>query len=248
MYAQGGQTRQATCCAMRGKARYRVSEVTVERMSVQQAARYARKDRVLRYDRYTGGMLQPGLMDSFMLKDGRYACRVKSDEGDDYYLVYSNIPAGILSDMDDLDHRELLRERRKTEHESFSSIMGQSENNADEEPGQREAYDSWFVQAHDGVRAVDSRKKVLGIILDSLNARDRKLLCMLYGMNLTTQEMMQELGVSTKQALTNRKTRLLSKIRRIYEELGYDVPTLEELLEEQRAAREEARKRKRGRI
>ena len=215
----------------RGKARYRVSEITVEKMSVQQAANYARKDRVLRYNRYTGGVLQPKLMDSFMLRDGRYACRVKDDSDEDYFLVYSNIPADLLSFMDDDDHRECLRERKKVENESFVSLLGHTDGSI--ELGDREAYSNWSAQAHEGVRTLDSRKRVLRMIMCSLRKQDRKLIHMIYGMNLSTQEMMRELGVKTKQAFTNRKSRLLEKIRRIYELLGYDVPPLEQLLEEQ---------------
>ena len=69
---------------------------------------------------------------------------------------------------------------------------------------------------------------------------------MIFGTRLTSEEMMRELGVNTKQALTNRKTRLLGKIRKIYKELGFDVPTPEQLRVEIRTAKEAAKARKKA--
>ena len=182
-----------------------------------------------------------------MLEDGRYACLCKDEETGDYYQVYEGLPANIVSALDEMDHKELLSERKKVEHESFDAIFGTTDADGEIAAATRISYQRWFAQERTiKCHPTDSRKMVLRIIMESLREEDKKLLKMIFGTRLTSEEMMQELGVNTKQALTNRKTRLLGKIRKIYEELGFEVPTPEQLRAEMRAAKEAAKARKKA--
>ncbi len=224
-----------------------MSKIRVTGMRPQQAARHARKDRVLRYDRYLGVAAQPRLMDSFMLEDGRYACLCRGEGIGEYYQVYEGLPANIVSALDDMDHQELLSERKKVEHESFDSLFGNADADGEIVAAARISHQSWLARERTETRGTtDSRKKVLRIIMESLREEDKNLLKMIFDSRLSTEEIMQELGVKTKQALTNRKTRLLGKIRKIYEELGFEVPTQEQLREENGLAKEAAKARKKA--
>ena len=232
---------------MRWEAGYQVSKIRVTGMRHQQAARHARKDRVLRYDRYLGGAAQPRFMDSFMLEDGRYACLCRGQGIGEYYQIYEGLPANIVSALDDMDHQELLSERKNVEHESFDSLFGNAEADGAIVAAARISHQRWLARERTETRGTtDSRKKVLRIIMESLREEDKNLLKMIFDSRLSTEEIMQELGVKTKQALTNRKTRLLGKIRKIYEELGFEVPTQEQLREENGLAKEAAKARKKA--
>ena len=208
-------------------------------MSPRQAARHARKDRVLRYDRYLGSAAQPQLMDSFMLKDGRYACAGDATAGNPCYTIYEGVSADVISALDENDHDWLLSERKKTERESFLSIngcMGEEENEA----FSRQGYQRWLAReaAANANPVHDPRLEIIRLFMESLKEDDRKLLLLTFDNSFTTQEIMMELGIKTKQALTNRKTRLLDKLRQVFALLGYEVPTPEELSAERQRGRE----------
>ncbi len=208
-----------------------MNEITVSQISPQTAWGLAKPDRVMRYDRMLGGVARPRLLDSFMLRDSRYAARTTDANGDVCYLAFGGLPETIVSVLDEEDHKEMLIERRKTENEAFASINGTVTN---DRAIIQQAHQRWLAEEYtpDREPVTDTRKRVLRMIMASLKKDDRKLLRMAFGMHLTTEEMMEELGIPTKQAFTNRKTRLLDKIRSIYKELGFDVPTPEQLLQE----------------
>lgn len=216
------------------------NEIKVTRMSPAAALSKARADRVLRYDRYLGAGFKAKAMDSFQLKDGRYACKDYDPQMDcEYYVVYEGIPAEIVSELDKFDHEELLGERYKAENESLEPIKGRElEEDENEEEGipsplSQKSYNDWFARemAPDIAEEEpqDPAKEIVRMFIAALSKNDWLLFKFCFDSNMTTADIMDELNIPSKQALSNRKARFLDKLREVFRAAGYEVPTAQEL-------------------
>lgn len=224
-----------------------MSEIKITRMTPAQALSMAREDRTHRYDRILGGNFQEKPMDSFQLKDGRYAYKAYDEEnGCEYYQVFEGLSEEVTAELDEFDHRWMLDERYKAENESFASINGcQYEETVDEDvssPFSRKAYNDWYDREMaadiDEETAIDPAKEIIRMFVAALSPDERRLFELCFDSSMSTTEIREELNIPTKQALSNRKARLLEKFRKVYREAGYDVPTAKELREMNKAAKE----------
>jgi len=225
-----------------------INEIKVTRMTPARAFSLARPDRILRYDRYLGAGFKPKAMDSFQLKDGRYACKDYDPEKDcEYYVVYEGVPKAVTAALDEFDHKELLNNRYKAEHESLDFIKDcqleddESEDEDVSSPLSQKSYNDWFARemAPDiaGEEPQDPKKEIVHMFIDALPKNDWLLFKLCFDTDMTTAEIMDELHISSKQALSNRKTRFLNKLREVFRAAGYEVPTAKELRAEKKASR-----------
>lgn len=223
-----------------------MSEIKVTRMTTAQAFSLARRDRVLRYDRYLGARFQPKAMDSFQFRDGRYAYKAYDSEKDcEYYAVIEGLSEKIKSEMDEADHQWLLNERNKEEHESFVSIEGsQHEEDVDEDissPFSQKSYNDWYAREMandiDKEAPMDPKEEIVRMFVAMLPENERLLFKLCFDSSMTTEEIMDELNIPSKQALSNRKERFLEKLRKVFRAAGYEVPTAMELRAEKKASK-----------
>lgn len=222
-------------------------EVRETKMSPAKALSMARKDRVLRYDRYLGPEFVPKAMESFQLKDGRYVYKANDEEtGNECYKVLEGVPEAMVNELDELDHQWLLNERYKLEHEDYASVKGDMyETDVESDavsPFDQKSYNDWFAKemADDIAEEVpiNPAYEIIRMCIASLSPEERRLFDLCFDSSMTTAEIREEMDISTKQALSNRKARLLEKFRKVFRAAGYEVPSAKELRAEKKAAKE----------
>jgi hypothetical protein len=191
---------------------------------------------------------------SFRLKEGNnyaYFGQMYHDKYR-YYHILSVEDTNFLDMLDYWDRVEEKGDRRVVDHVSFAQLNYKKkldENGDDIDPLDKEEYLKWVYNADsaEGSRIpVKAANAIAHSIIKRLSPADRRVYQYMFEGNYTDAEIKQIFELEHS-AWSNEKRRFLEKVRQIYIELGYDVPTLEEVKEERKRQEKAMKKIKEAR-
>ncbi len=155
-----------------------------------------------------------------------------------YYHILSIEDEDILSMLDYWDMREARSERKHQDNASYA--MSNYEKVLDEDgsaldPMDQEVYREWANQGDSsGGRKLPAKAvhAIIHSIIERLSPTDQRVYQYMFDENMSEAEIKQAFELKDS-AWSEEKKRFLEKVRSILIEMGYDVPTLDEVQEQE---------------
>lgn len=173
---------------------------------------------------------------SFRLKEGNeyaYFCQLYHDKAR-FYHVLSIQDEQYLEMLDYWDRQEEKAARQTMDNISFAQLnydVTLDEDGDTIDPMDREEFLEW-TQQEDGSAGrripIKAEKAVVNSVIKRLSPTDQRVYRYMFEGNYSDAEIKQVFELEHS-AWSNEKKRFLETIRQIFIELGYDVPTLDEV-------------------
>lgn len=183
-----------------------------------------------RSNKYTGSLW------SFRLKEGNeyaYFGQLDYDKAR-FYHVLSIKDENYLEMLDYWDRQEEKAARQTIDNISFAQLNCHAVLDEDGDaidPMDREEYQQW-IQEEDSSAGrripIKAEKAIVNSVIKRLSPTDQRVYRYMFEGNYSDAEIKQVFELEHS-AWSNEKKRFLEKIRQIFIELGYDVPTLDEV-------------------
>lgn len=154
-----------------------------------------------------------------------------------YYHILNIEDEDLLEVLDYWDLMEERGTRRNWDNISFSQLnyaRKLDEDGSALDPEDQEIYREWVREeenATDCKLPIKAEHAIVHSIVEQLSPADQRIYQYMFSDNMSSAEIKQAFDL-TASALSEEKIRFLEKVRKVFIELGYDVPTLEELQEE----------------
>ena len=176
---------------------------------------------------------------------GRWSCRLKEGNSyaywqefyfnkPDYYHVLSIDDEDLLDMLDYWDLMEERGDRKSWDNISFAQLnhaIAVDENGDALDPLDKEEYREWVDEERSTVGRsfpLKAETAIVHSIIERLSPADQRVYEYMFDGNMTEAEIKQAFELKHS-AWSNEKRRFLDKVRQVFIELGYDVPTQEEV-------------------
>ncbi len=154
-----------------------------------------------------------------------------------YYHVLSIRDENYLEMLDYWDRLEEKAARQTMDNISFAQLNYRAaidEDGSAIDPMDQEEYQNWVQQEDSSAGRkipIKAELAVINSIIKRLSPTDQRVFRYMFEGNYTDAEIKQVFDLEHS-AWSNEKRRFLEKVRQIFIELGYDVPTLDEVKEQ----------------